>query len=130
MAKQAYKNWILEAGENDISWLWLDKADSSVNVLSAEVLGELEEIVTGLEQNPPKGLVIASKKEAGFLAGADISEFTELRTHEQVMGQLQRGQNLFLRIERLKCTTVAAIHGHCMGGGTELALSCDYRVAD
>jgi 3-hydroxyacyl-CoA dehydrogenase/enoyl-CoA hydratase/3-hydroxybutyryl-CoA epimerase len=130
MSNQAYKNWTLEEDENDLIWLWLDKADSSVNVLSSEVMGELEEIVAQLEKKPPKGLIIASKKEAGFLAGADISEFTGLTTHEQVMEKLQRGQNLFLRIERLKCTTVAAIHGHCMGGGTELALGCDYRVAD
>lgn len=130
MSNQAYKHWILEEGEKGISWLWLDKADSSVNVLSSDVLGEMEQIVAHLEQYPPKGLVIASKKDAGFLAGADIKEFTGLKTQDQVMDQLQCGQNLFLRVQRLKCTTVAAIHGQCMGGGTELALACDYRVAD
>jgi len=124
------KNWNLQEGTDGISTLWLNKAESSVNVLSNDVLTELEQIVDALEQNPPKGLIITSSKSAGFLAGADISEFTDLKTRDEVMGALQRGQNLFLRVERLKCITVAAIHGHCMGGGTELALACDYRVAD
>lgn len=124
------KNWKLEEGAEGISTLWLDKADSSVNVLSSDVFTELEQIVTTLEQNPPKGLIIASSKPAGFLAGADINEFTELKTRDEVMAKLQRGQDLFLRLERLNCVTVAAIHGHCMGGGAELALACDYRVAD
>lgn len=124
------KNWTLEEGADGVSTLWLNKAESSVNVLSNDVLSDLEQVVDTLEQNAPKGLIIASSKPSGFLAGADISEFTKLKTREEVMGALQRGQKLFLRIERLTCTTVAAIHGHCMGGGTELALACDYRVAD
>lgn len=123
-------NWKLEEGADGVSTLWLNKAESSVNVLSNDVLSEFEHIVGMLEQNTPKGLIITSSKSAGFLAGADISEFTELESREEIMAAVQRGQNLFLRIERLSCTTVAAIHGHCMGGGTELALACNYRVAD
>ena len=130
MSNQEYKNWILEESEKGVTWLWLDKTDSSVNILSSEVLAELEEIVEKFEQHPPSGLVIASKKAAGFIAGADINEFTGLNTQEQVIGLMQRSQNLFLRIERLKSISVSAIHGHCLGGGTELALSCRYRVAD
>ena len=124
------KHWKLDKGDDGITTLWLDKADSSVNVLSRDVLEELEQIVSELEKQPPRGLVITSAKKAGFLAGADINEFTELTSHDAIMAALQCGQNLFLRIERLPCITVAAIHGHCMGGGTELALACDYRVAD
>lgn len=130
MSTQEYKNWKLEEGEQGILWLWLDKEESSVNVLSSDVISELEAIVTELETSTPAGLVIASKKAAGFLAGADINEFTDIQTQDQVIAMMQRGQNLFLRIERLRCTTVAAIHGHCMGGGMELSLACDYRVAD
>ena len=130
MSINEMKNWKLEEGPDGVSMLWLDKAESSVNVLSGDVLAELEQIVEILEQNPPNGLIIISSKPAGFLAGADISEFTDLKTRGDILGVLRRGQNLFLRVERLKCITVAAIHGHCMGGGTELALACDYRVAD
>ena len=123
------RHWRLEEVEN-ASELILDKADSSVNVLDNEVLTELEQIVEHFEQEPPQALMISSAKKAGFLAGADISEFQNLKTHEQVIEKLQRGQNLFLRFERLKCPTVALIHGHCLGGGMELALACDYRVVD
>lgn len=123
------KHW--RFSDNDgIAELVLDKADSSVNVLGDDVLSELEQIVEHLEQEPPGALLISSAKKAGFLAGADISEFQELKTHEQVIAMLQRGQNLFLRLERLKCPTAALIHGHCLGGGMELALACDYRVVE
>tara|TARA_B110000483_G_scaffold132862_1_gene158915 strand:+ start:3298 stop:5343 length:2046 start_codon:yes stop_codon:yes gene_type:complete len=123
------QHWHVQmVGEN--TKLVLDKANSSVNVLDREVMGEFEQIVEHFEQEPPKALMITSAKKAGFLAGADISEFQDLDTHEQVIAMLQRGQNLFLRVERLKCPTVALIHGHCMGGGMELALACDYRVVE
>lgn len=130
MSIENLKHWHINLDENNIATLALDKADASVNVLATEVLNELDIAVTHFESNPPKGLIITSAKKSGFLAGADINEFTDLETHDGVMGMLQRGQNLFLRVERLKCTTVAVIHGHCLGGGAELALACDYRVAD
>jgi 3-hydroxyacyl-CoA dehydrogenase/enoyl-CoA hydratase/3-hydroxybutyryl-CoA epimerase len=123
------RHWHVQmVGEN--TKLVLDKSNSSVNVLDREVMGEFEKTVEYFEHHPPKALMIASAKSAGFLAGADISEFQDLDTHEQVIAMLQRGQNLFLRVERLKCPTVALIHGHCMGGGMELALACDYRVVE
>jgi 3-hydroxyacyl-CoA dehydrogenase/enoyl-CoA hydratase/3-hydroxybutyryl-CoA epimerase len=123
------KHWRLNQ-EGDISELILDKADSSVNVLGNEVLTELEQILDQFEQEPPNALLISSAKKAGFLAGADISEFQGLETREQVIAMVQRGQDLFLRLERLKCPTAALIHGHCVGGGMELALACDYRVVE
>jgi|MEHZ01.5.fsa_nt_MEHZ011385232.1_48 3-hydroxyacyl-CoA dehydrogenase/enoyl-CoA hydratase/3-hydroxybutyryl-CoA epimerase len=129
MSFENLQHWHVQmVGEN--TKLVLDKANSSVNVLDREVMGEFEQIVEHFEQEPPKALMITSAKKAGFLAGADISEFQDLDTHEQVISMLQRGQNLFLRVERLKCPTVALIHGHCMGGGMELALACDYRVVE
>ena len=130
MSVEKLKNWIYSVDDNGIASLALDKAKAGVNVLSSDVLTELETVVSHIEINTPKGLVISSAKKSGFLAGADISEFTGIKSSDDAMGLLQRGQALFLRVERLKCTTVAVIHGACMGGGTELALACDYRVAD
>lgn len=123
------KHWRLQQHE-DCAELVLDKAETSVNVLSDEVLGELETIVDWLKQNPVTGLMISSAKEAGFLAGADISEFQAMDTRDKVIAKLQRGQLLFLEIERLPFPTVALVHGHCLGGGMELALACDYRAVD
>ena len=130
MSMQKLKHWNYSVDDNGIASLALDKAGSSVNVLSSDVLTELETAVSHIEANLPKGLVLSSAKSAGFLAGADINEFTGIKTEDDAMALLQRGQALFLRVERLKCTTVAVIHGACMGGGAELALACDYRVAD
>ena len=130
MSIETLKNWNYSLDDQNIGTLILDKQDSPVNVLSSDVLTELEETVTYLENHTPTGLVIASAKKAGFLAGADVNEFTGLKTREEVLAVVQRGQRLFLRIERLSCTSVAVIHGHCLGGGAELALACDYRVAD
>ena len=130
MSIETLKHWKYSLDNKKIATLILDKEGSPVNVLSSDVLTELEEAVTYLENNTPSGLMIASAKEAGFLAGADVNEFTGLKSRDEVLAIVQRGQRLFLRIERLKCTTVAVIHGHCMGGGAELALACDFRVAD
>lgn len=130
MSIENLRHWALSLDDQGIATLLLDKEDASVNVLSSDVLTELEAVITYLETNTPKSLVITSAKKSGFLAGADVTEFTGLKTREEVMAVVQRGQMLFLRIERLSCTTVAVIHGPCMGGGTELALACDYRVAD
>ena len=130
MSIDTLKHWKYSLDDKNVGTLILDKEGTAVNVLSSDVLTELEEVVTYLESNTPPGLVIVSAKKAGFLAGADVNEFTGLKSRDEVLAVVQRGQQLFLRIERLACTTVAVIHGHCMGGGAELALACDYRVAD
>ena len=129
MSLESLQHWHLHT-VGEATKLVLDKADSAVNVLGSAVLTELEQILDHLESSSPSALMISSAKAAGFLAGADISEFQNLKTQEQVIEMLQRGQNLFLRIERLKCPTVALVHGHCLGGGMELALACDYRVVE
>lgn len=125
-----YKHWNLEKLDGDILHLQIDTQGASVNVLSQDVLDELAQLVEGFENESPAGIIISSAKEAGFLAGADINEFLELKTREEVVEKLRWVQDLFLRIERLPSRTVAMIHGHCLGGGLELALSCKYRVAD
>ena len=77
----------------------------------------------------PRALVIRSVKTSGFIAGADIREFQEFDAKGTVNDAMRRGQQVFQRLAELPCPTVAAIHGFCMGGGTELALACRYRVA-
>lgn len=125
-----YQHWKRSELDGGVLHLQIDTRDSSVNVLSQDVLDELNQIVQELEKQQPAGVIISSAKEAGFLAGADINEFLELKTREEVVNKLRWVQDLFLRIERLPTRTVAMIHGHCLGGGLELALACKYRVAD
>ena len=124
----SYKHWKLER-EADVAWAILDTADSSTNTLGAEVMTELGLILDECEKNPPKGLIFKSAKEAGFIAGANIEEFVSSDTPEKARVLIKRGWDTYNRLAAVNYPTLALVRGHCMGGGTELALACRYRVA-
>jgi len=121
--------WRLERDAEGIAWLTLDRADKSANALSADIIRQLEAQLDALAAAPPKGLVIRSGKKSGFIAGADIREFTTLRSPKEALAHILIGQRCFDRLEALPFPTVAALHGFALGGGLELALACRYRVA-
>ena len=125
----SFKHWDLQVDSQNIAWLTLDREGEPVNSLSSEVLTELEKLVIQLESNLPAGVVFISGKNSGFIAGADIREFEEQNDPGVARAGVREIHQLFNRIEQLRCPTVAAIHGFCLGGGLELALACDYRVA-
>jgi 3-hydroxyacyl-CoA dehydrogenase/enoyl-CoA hydratase/3-hydroxybutyryl-CoA epimerase len=122
-------SWKLERDGDDVAWLSFDKPGASANVLSKEVIQELAGLMPQLEARPPRALIVASAKPGGFAAGADIKDFTTLKTPDEAYSLIRAGQQAFDRIEALPCPTVAAIHGFALGGGLELALACRYRVA-
>ena len=122
-------HWRLERDGDDILWLFLDRQDETVNALSAAVLRELESIITYAERQLPAGLAILSGKTTGFVLGADIREFSGFTDAAQVTASIQEVHAMFSRLEALRCPTVAAFEGYCLGGGLELALSCGYRIA-
>jgi len=128
-SKANYKNWLLNKDENDVLSLKIDKNNSPTNVLSIEVLNELEDILDNLVLTLPTGVIISSNKSSGFIAGADINEFLEITNVQEALELVHRGQRIFSKLESLHCPTVCLIEGFCMGGGTELALACDYRIA-
>jgi len=130
MAKKKYKNWNIENDDNNITWLHLNVPKSSTNVLNELVIIELDTIVNELADNIPAGVVILSDKESGFIAGADINEFTTFESEEAALTNIQRAHTIFNNLEKLNCPTVALIHGFCLGGGMELSLACDYRIAE
>lgn len=125
---EQYKHWTWQDDEHGIVWLHLDVADSTTNVLCSPVFSELESILDRLESSTPKGVVFLSGKANGFIAGADIKAFTGIHDENEALAVIKRGQRIMDRIDALSCPTLAAINGFCMGGGTELALACDYRI--
>ena len=125
-----WKHWRLETDSENLAWLTFDRAGTSTNTFSSEVLRELAEVCAQLTQQPPKGLAILSAKENGFAAGADIDEFTTLKSAEEAYAFTKLGNDVFDQVAALPFATVALIHGFCMGGGTELALACSYRIMD
>jgi len=124
-----YKHWKLETDSDNIVWLSFDKADASTNVLSAEVMAELDRILGELRAKNPRGLIIRSGKDSGFIAGADVEEFTRIKDADDAMRLVKRGWDLYNKLEGLRFPTLALVNGFCMGGGVELALACRYRVA-
>ena len=122
------QHWFLESDTDGIAWLRIDKADSSANVLSTDVMTELNSVIDKLCASPPRGLVVFSGKHNGFIMGADINEFTGIDTPERAYEVTRLGQQIFSKIESMNCPTVVAINGFAMGGGLELAMSFDYRL--
>ena len=122
----------LETIAGGILQLTMDIPGKKVNTLSQAVMAELAEVVDSLESmTDVPGLVFRSGKAGQFIAGADLNELAALMwsSREDVAQKMESGHALFDRISRLPFPTVAAIDGHCMGGGTELILSMDQRVA-
>src|SRR5262249_59873373 len=100
-----------------VAWLLFDRADSSANTLSAEVIEGFDRVLTELETNRPTGLVIRSAKTSGFIAGADVNEFRGASDPKQVETAIGRAHAVIDRLEALRIPTVAVVHGFCLGGG-------------
>lgn len=124
-----YKHWQIAFDIDDICWLTLDRAGEKVNSLSTEVLAELESLVTALERVPARGLVLQSGKPGSFIVGADVREFDQVTDPDSAAENIRQVHALFNRIEDLEMFTVVLIEGYCLGGGLELALAFDYRIA-
>jgi 3-hydroxyacyl-CoA dehydrogenase/enoyl-CoA hydratase/3-hydroxybutyryl-CoA epimerase len=122
-------HWKAEERADGVVVLSFDRAEASVNTFGQDVLLELGDIVERLAIDPPRGVVLRSAKASGFIAGADIREFAQFDALGTTGDAIRRGQQVFQKLAELPCPTVAAIHGFCMGGGTEIALACRYRVA-
>ena len=115
--------------QGDLAIIWFDLPGEKVNKFSSAVMMEFATIVDEMEKSRDiKRIVLASAKPNIFIAGADVSEFTKVTNAEQAHEYTRFGQQLFHRFSKLKQVKVAAINGACMGGGCEIAISCDYRV--
>src|SRR5882724_6781851 len=121
----------LEVAADGIAHITFDAPGSRANTLNQNVQTELEQMIAQLESNTAlTGVIFASGKPGMFIAGADLNELAAAPPGSDVArGLIQRGLNVIARFERLRCPTVALIDGACMGGGLELALAFDYRLA-
>ncbi len=128
-ASGPYRNFKLTRDADGIAWLLFDREGASANTLSAEVLTEFDSILASLESERPTGLVIRSAKTSGFIAGADVNEFRGATDPAAVESQIARAHAVIDRLEAAKFPTLAVIHGFCLGGGLEVALACQSRVA-
>ncbi|EIM01402.1 3-hydroxyacyl-CoA dehydrogenase [Rhodanobacter thiooxydans] len=124
-----FNHWKTSEGDDGVVTLTLDRAGSSVNAISRAVLDELEQIVERLAIEKPAGVIVHSAKPSGFAVGADVKEFIGYAKHDSVLENIEHGQRVYEALARLPCPTVAAVHGACMGGGTELMLACRQRIA-
>jgi 3-hydroxyacyl-CoA dehydrogenase/enoyl-CoA hydratase/3-hydroxybutyryl-CoA epimerase len=124
-----YKHFKLTRDGDGIAWLLFDREGASANTLSGDVIEELGQIVGTLESERPAGLVIRSAKKSGFIAGADVNEFRGATDPRQVETEMAKAHAVVDRLEALKIPSVAVIHGFCLGGGLEIALACNTRIA-
>jgi len=124
-----YRNFRLTRDADGIAWLLFDRANASANTLSADVIEELDQVLAALESQRPAGLVIRSAKKSGFIAGADVNEFRGATDPRLVEVEIGRAHAVIDRLEALKVPSVAVIHGFCLGGGLEVALACQSRIA-
>ncbi|WP_024506665.1 3-hydroxyacyl-CoA dehydrogenase NAD-binding domain-containing protein [Bradyrhizobium sp. ARR65] len=124
-----YRHFKLTRDGDGIAWLLFDREGASANTLSAEVMGEFEQVLTALESERPAGLVIRSAKKSGFIAGADVNEFRGASDAGPVEAAIMRAHAVIDRLEALRVPSVAVIHGFCLGGGLEVALACESRIA-
>ena len=97
-------------------------------MLSGDMVRELAAKLTEIAALRPVGIIVQSGKASGFIAGADIKEFVQIRSPEEGYALVRAGQSVMQQLEDLPCPSVAAIRGFALGGGLELALACTYRV--
>jgi len=115
--------------QNNIATLTFDLPGEKVNKLSSPVMLELKNHLEKLKSSTYDFVIFKSAKPKIFIAGADIEEIRQLKTPESVREAVGGGQSIINMIEDLPMPTMALINGACAGGGCELVLSCDYRIA-
>src|SRR5438067_1048241 len=115
--------------DGDLATIWFDLPGEKVNKFSTAVMSEFAAVVDELEHDRDlKRVIIASGKPSIFIAGADVTEFSKATSAEQAAEYTRFGQQTIHRFSKLPQVTVAAINGAALGGGCELAITCDYRV--
>ncbi len=125
----SHKDSIKIVPQGDVAFVEFDLVGEKVNKLSTPVVLRLQEVLIELKSSAYKAVVLISNKPKIFIAGADIDEIKSMNSREQFEKAVAAGQNIFNLIEDLPIPVIAAVHGACAGGGCEMILACDYRMA-
>lgn len=119
-----------EIVDDGICVLTFDRPESGANIFDAPTMQGLSEHLDAIEKDPSiRGVVVTSGKKSIFIAGADLKTLLKQAQTGEMRAFIAKGQKVFNRLAALRIPTVAAIHGACAGGGYEITLACDYRVA-
>src|SRR6266481_2976122 len=119
-----------QIGDDHICVLTFDRPESGANIFDGATLAELSQHLDFIENDGSlRGLIITSAKKSIFIAGADLKTLLQQAQSGDMRAFIAKGQRIFNRLAALKIPTIAAIHGACAGGGYEVTLACDYRIA-
>lgn len=102
--------------------------EKALNALNSDVLKELDETLDNVDLSSVRALIVTGAGDKSFVAGADIAQMKDLSKQEgEAFGNL--GNEVFLKLENFPIPSIAAVNGFCLGGGCELSMACDIRIA-
>jgi enoyl-CoA hydratase len=113
---------------DDVTWLTIDRPAAS-NAISPSTISELHRALDEVERSMPRVLVVRGAGTRVFVSGGDLKELAAIRTREAAASMALEMRSMLDRLASLPCLTIAAVNGHALGGGAEVAVSCDVRVA-
>lgn len=119
----------IEKTDDKIAIITIDCPGSKVNKVSSDLLNEISATMEDMEKEELKGVVIVSGKDDNFIVGADLDEIKIMKSEDEIRRYITTANDILIRLEKLPFPVVCAIHGNCLGGGLELALVTDYRIA-
>ena len=119
----------MEITKDKVAVLTIDVKDSKVNKVSSELLDEIGGMLDKVNPAEVIGLVVVSGKEDNFVVGADVDEVIAMKSDQEIRNYISKAHRIINRTDELPVPVVCCVHGNCLGGGLEVALAADYRIA-
>lgn len=122
-------NYLSTEEQDGILIVTIDQPDEKVNKLNEQLISEFGDLLANTDPKAVEGIILRSGKENNFIAGADVEMLKNKQAPDEIEDLSRRGNTLLLKLKHFPKPVVAAIHGSCLGGGLEVAMACNYRVA-